>query len=151
MIQNGIKGPHSEARAKIFARNNNVPLPVATDTTFILQLFNNELSIGYLGLSTDNYCILVTEASAALTLTLYTYEGVNYYMANGSYLTITANSYVCLEDWLGASGWSFESNGTFCCSSNNQHLSLYSDNDGSLYSYDQYTVLLVQQLSQPNQ
>jgi hypothetical protein len=142
-MENQIEGPHSATPASSI---NNLAAPQATGNSFMLQLFNNGVSIGYVGVNSSNWCVLVTDISQATKFSQYINGGINYYMANGSYLSISHNAYAGLYGWLGACGWVFEADGTFLCQYNNQHLSLYSNDNAYLYAWDAYTVLTVKQV-----
>ena len=142
-MENQIADSHSAGPASSIT---NLAAPQATGTSFMLQLYNNGVSIGYIGVNSSNWCVLVTDISQAIKFSQYIYSGVNYYMANGSYLSISNNAYAGLYGWSGACGWVFEADGTFLCQYNSQHLSLYSNDNAYLYAWDAYTALTVKQV-----
>ncbi|MDH4474787.1 MAG: hypothetical protein QE487_19435 [Fluviicola sp.] len=128
---------------------NNPAAPQATGVSFLIQLFNGNLPIGYIGLdSSDTYCVFVDDISKAAKFSQYIYAGVSYYMTKGYYLSISSNAYVRLHNWHNACSWTFEDN-KLLCDYNKQYLSLYStDDNANLYAWDanDYTILSVKQV-----
>ncbi len=138
-MENQIEGPHLEAPPK---RIENPAAPQASGITFKLELSNDVGLLGYMGVDTSGWCILVTDISQAINLSQYLNNGVSYYMANGSYLSVSTRDYVGLYGgWHSACGWTFQ--GETFVSEYGQALSL---SDGHLYAWDAYGPLIVKRV-----
>lgn len=142
-MENQIEGPHTLHPSRSIV---NPAAPEATGNSFKLELFNGGVSIGYMGVDSSGWCVLVTDISDAIILSQYLNNGVSYYMANGSYLSMNRDAYVGLYGWNYACGWTFDDNGTFLCQYNNQHLSLYSNDNAYLFAWDAYKPLIVKRV-----
>jgi phospholipase C len=123
------------------------PEPAALATnSFRLALFNQGTQLGWLGQNGSGWATLVSDAQQALVLEQYPYEGVAYFRikGSGSYMSVSANSYIGFYNWLGATGFALK-DGHLVSDFNQQKLSLYSTDNGYLYAWDAYTVLEVRQ------
>lgn len=122
---------------------NVVPLGEATNE-FKVALSSNGVHVGWLGINSGEWAILVTDPAQAVTLELYPYKGVNYYRIKGTsrYMSVSDRAYVGFYNWIGARGWTKE--GSHLKSDyNSQKLSFLSKDDGYLYAWDKYTLLEV--------
>ncbi len=145
-MSNLISHPHLSNPEGMFGEIHATADAAVLASSFKIQLSNNGISIGYIGLDSSNWCVLVTDISQAATFSQYIYSGVNYYKVGDSYLSINRNAYLGLYGWGGACGWVFQSDGTFLCQYNNQVLSLFSNDNGYLYAWNDYTQLKVSQI-----
>lgn len=116
----------------------------AVDKFRIALYGDNGSQLGWIGQNDDEWAILVTDESKALTLELYPHNSINYYRIKDTsrYMSVSRNAYVGFYNWSGATGW--ELDGDHLVSDyNNQKLSLYSKDNQYLYAWDKYTVLKV--------
>ncbi|HTF96636.1 MAG TPA: hypothetical protein VL995_10930 [Cellvibrio sp.] len=116
----------------------------AVDKFKIALYGDNGSQLGWLGQNDDEWAILVTDESKALTLELYPYDQVDYYRVKGTsrYMSVNRNAYIGFYNWSGATGWKLD--GEHLISDyNNQKLSLYSKDNQYLYAWDKYNVLNV--------
>jgi hypothetical protein len=145
-MSNLISPPHLTLPEGMFGEIQSSANSSALASSFKLQLSNNGVIIGYIGVDSSNWCLLVTDISQAATFSQYVYSGVNYYKVGDSYLSINHNAFLGLYGWGGACGWLFQSDGTFLCQYNNQVVSLYSSDYAYLYAWDGYTKLILSQV-----
>jgi phospholipase C len=130
-----------ERRALATNKNDEEPI-VANAISFTVSLFNKGAQIGWLGVNSLGWAILVTDPTKALVLEQYPDNGVTYYRIKGTarYMSVSTGAYVGFYNWLGATG--FKMQGTNMVSDyNGQKLSFYSTANQYLYAWDAYTVL----------
>lgn len=141
-------------------QSNLKPAPVAPKTSFAahlevapnssgpwyeLQLFLNGNQMGWMGIDSSGYCVLVSDQSQALKIRDYPYNGTLYLQTeDGGYLSVSDGyHYVGKYGWNGARGWTFGNDGSLVSSYNNQGLSLYSVDNAYLYCNSGYSPLTV--------
>jgi hypothetical protein len=116
--------------------------------TFAIQLFNPDSPmpdqpIGWVGQNGSGWAILADQAGR-VRLESYINGGTTYYKISGEsrYMSVSRNSYIGFYAWSNASA--FHQDGDYLASDyNQQHLSLYSPENGYLYCYDEYTKLKI--------
>jgi hypothetical protein len=122
-----------------------VPGPVKS--TFKMTLFKDGISIGYFGVDSLSWGVLVDGAANAVTFEPYSYGGVMYYKnhANGMWLSISTRSYAGFYTyWTSAEPCVHDKDSRkFICSDGGQALSLYSKENTYLYFWDTYGPLQV--------
>jgi len=134
----------SEEKRSIEKAQTEEPV-IQNPNSFKLALFSQGKPLGWLGENGKEWAILVTDPNQALVLEVYPHNGSTYYRIKGTsrYMSVSLTSYIGFYNWLNASG--FTTQGTHLVSDyNGQKLSLYSQENGYLYAWDDYTVLDVQ-------
>lgn len=135
--------PIHQSRVSSFADAINAAPAIAVTTSFKAALLGPDgTQLGFMGEDGAGWAVLVAEASKAVTLESYPYNGVTYYrnVASGKYLSVSNQAYVGFYGWAGATGWVL-SGKKLISQFNQQTLSLYSKDNGYLYAWDKYTVL----------
>jgi hypothetical protein len=116
-------------------------------STFKMKLSKDGIFIGYFGVDSSGWGVLVDGAANAVTFEPYPYGGVMYYLnhANGTWLSISTNSYAGFYSaWSSAEPCVYDAaTRRFICSDGGQALSLYSRDNGYLYFWDAYGPLQV--------
>jgi hypothetical protein len=138
VVPSGSFAPRSASSAKVAG-------PVKS--TFKMKLSKDNILIGYFGVNSSGWAVLVDGAASAVTFEPYPYDGVMYYKnhANGDYLSISNNSYAGFySSWTNAESCEYRPDSRkLICSDGGQALSLYSKDNGYLYFWDAYSVLQV--------
>jgi hypothetical protein len=110
----------------------------------VWELWDNQTRLGWLGVNSTGYAVLVTSLADAVNLELYPYDAVNYYRTYYSgawhYLSVSKNAYVGFWLWGGATGWTREGE-RMKSDYDGQYLSIYSTDNQYLYAWNAYTIL----------
>ena len=122
---------------------------VAGANAFTLTLSSGGTQLGWVGQNSDGWGILVGDPSQALVFEKYLDSSGTYYCIKGTttYMSVNRNAYIGFYPWSGAT--TFGMQGTnLVAGYNGQKLSLYSNANGYLYAWSEYTVLDVGQVAQ---
>ncbi|HEY3493307.1 MAG TPA: alkaline phosphatase family protein [Polyangiaceae bacterium] len=124
------------------------PTGGAPGAGFQLALFSGGKQLGWLGMNSGEWAVLVSDRRNASILERYAYEGTDYYRIQGTsrYLSVSTGSYVGFYNWSGARGWKRDGS-AFVSLYNGQKLSLLSPENGYLYAWDAYSALEVREVA----
>lgn len=109
-----------------------------------IKLRLNGVEVGYVGRSRTGWAVL-TDSANAVRFTWYPWQGKTYLkVATNDYLSVGVNwpnkDYIGYYGWQGAGAFRYEG-GYLISDVNGQKMSLYSLEDGYIYSNDGYSVL----------
>jgi hypothetical protein len=125
------------------------PVAGPVKSTFKMKLSKDDIPIGYFGVNSSGWGILVDGAADAVTFERLPHGELTYYKnhANGLWLSISTGSYAGFYSlWPSAEPCVYtKADRKFVCSDGGQALSLYSRDDGYLYFWDAYGALQVDQ------